>query len=118
VPPQGLRRTAQRWSGLPRLHQPHALRHGCQRRLPPASADSVVALLASAAIAYEADVNVYAGGTTCLPGLDVCICLGEGFNEIETPCSRGSVVGRGAGDPTTDLFYQRRWLEAFTRPTT
>ncbi|EDQ99423.1 uncharacterized protein LACBIDRAFT_192317 [Laccaria bicolor S238N-H82] len=70
-----------------------------------AVADSVVALLASAAVdAHEVDEIVYVGGTTCLPGLDERICLGAGFNEeIETPFSRGTVVGGGVGDPTTIL---------------
>jgi len=70
-----------------------------------AVADSIVALLASAAVdAHEVDEIVYVGGTTCLPGLDERICLGAGFNEeIETPFSRGTVVGGGVGDPTTIL---------------
>ena len=70
-----------------------------------AVADSIIALLASAAVdAHEVDEIVYVGGTTCLPGLDERICLGAGFNEeIETPFSRGTVVGGGVGDPTTIL---------------
>jgi heat shock protein 1/8 len=48
---------------------------------------------------------VYMGGTMCLPGLDDdCICLSGGFRgKIETPFSRGTVVGGGIGDPITIL---------------
>ena len=54
--------------------------------------------------AHNIDEIVYVGGTTCLPGLDDSICLRGGFREdIETPFSRGTVVGGGIGDPTTIL---------------
>ena len=46
--------------------------------------------------AHNIDEIVYVGGTACLPGLDDCICLTSsgGFREeIETPFSRGTVVG-------------------------
>ena len=70
-----------------------------------AVASAVSALLADAGVdAHNIDEIVYVGGTTCLPGLDDCICLSGGFREeIETPFSRGTVVGGGIGDPTTIL---------------
>jgi heat shock 70kDa protein 1/2/6/8 len=70
-----------------------------------AAAAAVSALLADAGVdAHNVDEIVYVGGTTCLPGLDECICLSGGFREeIETPFSRGTVVGGGIGDPTTIL---------------
>ena len=70
-----------------------------------AVASAVSALLADAGVdAHNIDEIVYVGGTTCLPGLDDCICLSGGFREeIETPFSRGTVVGGGVGDPTTIL---------------
>ena len=70
-----------------------------------AAASAVSALLADAGVdAHNVDEIVYVGGTTCLPGLDECICLSGGFREeIETPFSRGTVVGGGIGDPTTIL---------------
>ena len=70
-----------------------------------AVASAVSALLADADVdAHNVDEIVYVGGTTCLPGLDDCICLSGGFSEdIETPFSRGTVVGGGVGDPTTIL---------------
>ena len=68
-------------------------------------ASAVRALLADAGVdAHDVDEIVYVGGTTCLPGLDECLCLSGGFREdIETPFSRGTVVGGGIGDPTTIL---------------
>jgi heat shock protein 1/8 len=70
-----------------------------------AVASAVSALLADAGVdAHNVDEIVYVGGTTCLPGLDDCICLSGGFREeIETPFSRGTVVGGCIGDPTTIL---------------
>ena len=70
-----------------------------------AVASAVSALLADAGVdAHNIDEIVYVGGTTCLPGLDDSICLRGGFREdIETPFSRGTVVGGGIGDPTTIL---------------
>ena len=70
-----------------------------------AVASAVSALLADAGVdAHNVDEIVYVGGTTCLPGLDACICVSGGFREeIETPFSRGTVVGGGIGDPTTIL---------------
>jgi len=70
-----------------------------------AVASAVSALLADAGVdAHNIDEIVYVGGTTCLPGLDDCVCLNGGFSEeIETPFSRGTVVGGGIGDPTTIL---------------
>ena len=70
-----------------------------------AVASAVSALLTDAGVdAHDVDEIVYVGGTTCLPGLDECICLNGGFREdIETPFSRGTVVGGGIGDPTTIL---------------
>lgn len=53
---------------------------------------------------HDVDEIVYVGGTACLPGLDERICLAGGFREdVETPFSRGTVVGGGVGDPTTVL---------------
>ncbi|KAJ3992348.1 Hsp70 protein-domain-containing protein [Lentinula boryana] len=68
-------------------------------------ARSIVDLLASANVdAHQVDEIVYAGGTTCLPGLDEHIGLTGGFNEdIDTPFSMGTVIGGGIGDPTTVL---------------
>ena len=70
-----------------------------------AVASAVSALLADAGVdAHDVDEIVYVGGTTCLPGLDECVSLSGGFKEdIETPFSRGTVVGGGVGDPTTIL---------------
>ena len=70
----------------------------------PGVTSAVSTLLADAGVdAHNIDEIVYVGGTTCLPGLDDCICLSGGFREeIETPFSRGTVVG-GVGDPTTIL---------------
>ena len=72
-----------------------------------AIASAVSALLADAGVdAHNIDQIVYVGGTTCLPGLDDCICLSGGFREeIETPFSRGTVIGGGIGDPTTILAH-------------
>ena len=54
-------------------------------------ASAVSALLADAGVdAQNIDKIVYVGGTTCLPGLDDCICLSGGFREeIETPFHAG-----------------------------
>jgi len=51
-----------------------------------ATASAVSALLADAGVdAHSVDEIVYVGGTTCLPGLDECICLSGGFREeVET----------------------------------
>ena len=70
-----------------------------------AVASAVSVLLDDAGVdAHNIDEIVYVGGTTCLPGLDDSICLRGGFREdIETPFSRGTVVGGGIGDPTTIL---------------
>ena len=72
-----------------------------------AIASAVSALLADAGVdAHNIGQIVYVGGTTCLPGLDDCICLSGGFREeIETPFSRGTVIGGGIGDPTTILAH-------------
>ena len=40
------------------------------------------------------DELVYVGGIMCFPGLNDCVCSSGGFREvIETPISRGTVVG-------------------------
>ena len=69
-----------------------------------AVASAVSALLADAGVdAHNIDEIVYVGGTTCLPGLDVCICLSGGFREeIETPFSRGTEEAL--------VIQQRFWL--------
>lgn len=68
-------------------------------------AQSVSSLLVSAQVdAHHVDEIVYVGGSTSLPGLDEALQTGVGFREdIETPFSRGTVVGGGVGDPTTVL---------------
>ena len=61
-----------------------------------AVASAVSALLADTGVVDDHNIDgiVYVGGTTCLPGLDGCICLSVGFRkEIEAPFSRGPVVG-------------------------
>ena len=64
-----------------------------------AVASAVSALLANTGVdAHVKDEIVYVGGTTCLLGLDDCICLSGGFRE-----ERGMVVGGGIGDSTTIL---------------
>jgi len=67
--------------------------------------NAVIDLLASIAFdSHDVDEIVYVGGTACLPGLNERICLAGGFREdVETPFSRGTVVGGGVGDPTTIL---------------
>ena len=72
-----------------------------------AIASAVSALLADAGVdAHNIDQIVYVGGTTCLPGLDDSICLRGGFREdIETPFSRGTVIGGEAL-----VIQQRFWL--------
>ena len=44
--------------------------------------------------AHNINEIVYVCGTTCLPGLDDCICLSDGEfrEEIETPFSHGTAV--------------------------
>lgn len=67
--------------------------------------DAIMSLLQSANVdSHDIDEIVYVGGSACLPGLDEHILLAGGFREdIETPFSRGTVVGGGIGDPTTIL---------------
>ncbi|CCL99935.1 uncharacterized protein FIBRA_01960 [Fibroporia radiculosa] len=49
---------------------------------------------------YDVDEVVYVGGAASLPGLDEA--LAQGFQEtVVTPFTAGTVVGGGAGDPTT-----------------
>ena len=64
---------------------------------------AVSSLLADAGVdAHIIDKIVYVGGTMCLPSLGDSICLRGGFGEdIETPFSRGTVVGGN---------QQRFWL--------
>ncbi|OSD05568.1 actin-like ATPase domain-containing protein [Trametes coccinea BRFM310] len=51
---------------------------------------------------YDVDEIVYVGGSASLPGLDESLTLG--FAEsVVTPFKQGTVVGGGAGDPTTIL---------------
>ncbi|PIL30023.1 transporter [Ganoderma sinense ZZ0214-1] len=51
---------------------------------------------------YDVDEVVYVGGSSSLPGLDEA--LAQGFVEtVVTPFTQGTVVGGGAGDPTTIL---------------
>ena len=54
----------------------------------------VSALLDDAGVdAHNIVEIVYVCGTTCLPGLDDCICISDGSREeIETPFSHGTVV--------------------------
>ncbi|KAG6907627.1 hypothetical protein DXG01_008163 [Tephrocybe rancida] len=70
-----------------------------------AVATAISSLLESANIdAHLVDEIVYVGGSTCLPGLDETLQTAVGFREdVETPFSRGTVVGGGVGDPTTVL---------------
>ncbi|KXN86254.1 hypothetical protein AN958_10307 [Leucoagaricus sp. SymC.cos] len=66
---------------------------------------SITSLLSSAGIdAHDVDEIVYIGGSTSLPGLDEHIIVSGGFREdVETPFTRGTVVGGGIGDPTIIL---------------
>ena len=51
---------------------------------------------------YDIDEIVYIGGSTSLPGLDEF--LSQGFTDsVITPFKAGTVVGGGAGDPSTIL---------------
>ena len=93
-----------------------------------AVASAVSALLADAGVvAHNIDEIVYEGGTTCLPGRDdcQCICFSGRFRgnlKIETPFSRGTVVG-GIGDPTTifishlSAIMRLSYRKAFSRET-
>jgi heat shock 70kDa protein 1/2/6/8 len=83
-----------------------------------AVASAVSALLADAGVdAHNIDEIIYVDGTTCLPGLDDCICLnGEFREEIETPFHVGRLWKE------TLVIPQRFWLldvlskaEAFSR---
>ena len=71
-----------------------------------AFASAVSVLLANAGVdAHDMDeiIVVYVGGTTIFKTLSL-ICFSVRFREeIETPFSRGTVVGGGIGDPTTIL---------------
>ncbi|KAG5353926.1 hypothetical protein C0989_000170 [Termitomyces sp. Mn162] len=75
------------------------------RSVYTAVASAVSALLESAQVdPHHVDEIVYVGGSTCLPGLDDTLQTTVGFrDDIETPFSRGIVVGGGVGDPTTVL---------------
>lgn len=66
--------------------------------------DKAKELLSSAGLdLYDIDEIVYIGGSACLPGLDETL-VGGGFREdVVTPFGAGTVVGGGAGDPTTIL---------------
>jgi len=68
-----------------------------------AVAKETISLLSSTAFdPHDIDEIAYIGGTGCLPGLDERLQLEVGFREdVETPFSRGTVVGGGVGDPTT-----------------
>ncbi|KAF5346444.1 hypothetical protein D9756_010080 [Leucocoprinus leucothites] len=51
---------------------------------------------------HKVDEIIYVGGSTALSGLDEHITVSGGFREdVETPFTRGVVVGGGVGDPTT-----------------
>ncbi|EKM77500.1 hypothetical protein AGABI1DRAFT_43082 [Agaricus bisporus var. burnettii JB137-S8] len=67
--------------------------------------NAIISLLESNSIdSHDIDEIIYLGGSTSLPGLDEYICLSCGFREeVETPFTRGTVVGGGIGDPTTIL---------------
>jgi molecular chaperone DnaK (HSP70) len=67
--------------------------------------NSITSLLSNAGIdAHEVDEIVYVGGSASLPGLDEHITVSGGFREdVESPFTRGTVVGGGIGDPTTIL---------------
>jgi molecular chaperone DnaK (HSP70) len=75
------------------------------RKVYTSISTSISTLLASAHLdPYQVDEIVYLGGTGSLPGLDEHILVSCGFHEdVETPFSRGTVVGGGIGDPTTIL---------------
>ncbi|KAJ3561168.1 hypothetical protein NP233_g10361 [Leucocoprinus birnbaumii] len=75
------------------------------RSVYTAISTSITSLLEEASIdPYDVDEIVYVGGSTCLPGLDEHITLSSGLREdIETPFTRGIVIGGGIGDPTTLL---------------
>ena len=66
-------------------------------------AKDILSLISSTSLdPHDLDEIVYIGGTTCLPGLDERLQLEVGFRQdVETPFSRGTVVGGGVGDPTT-----------------
>lgn len=66
-------------------------------------AKEILLMISSTSLdAHDIDEVVYIGGTACLPGLDERLHLEVGFRQdIETPFSRGTVVGGGVGDPTT-----------------
>ena len=84
-------------TGLHRLHLSHEDWCGGQCCLSVASAVPVSALLAWRCRCRHThnivEIIAYVCGTTCLPGLDDCICLSDGSREeIETPFSHGTVV--------------------------
>ncbi|KAF9445642.1 dnaK-type molecular chaperone bipA [Macrolepiota fuliginosa MF-IS2] len=75
------------------------------RPIYTAISSGIQTLLSSTPLdAHDIDEIAYIGGSTSLPGLDEHIILNGGFREdVETPFTRGVVVGGGVGDPTTIL---------------
>ncbi|KAF5346443.1 hypothetical protein D9756_010081 [Leucocoprinus leucothites] len=86
------------------------------------SITSIISLLQEANVdPHEVDEIVYVGGSTSLPGLDAHIIVSGGFREdVETPFTRGVVVGGGVGDPTTIIARgcasQARLISEITDP--
>src|SRR5258705_95553 len=71
-------------------------------KITASDAKDIISMISSTSLdPHDLDEIVYIGGTACLPGLDERLQLEVGFRkDIETPFSRGTVVG-GVGDPTT-----------------